>query len=258
MIRRAILIGNNSGHSAPTVLKGVDKDLINYRNYLKSGIGGGWLTESEVVILHNCSKREILSTIRNCYADYSFVVFSGHGFINSNDNLTYICTSDGYLSEYDLKTRMSKQTLILDCCREISVMENFTGDVAQSFEKGGRTALASVYRTIINARQKFDLALANSSEGMFTGYACLTDQFSGDYPNSGGVFSSALITAGMQFGSKDNYNTWLPVRAAFKNAAKIMSSDPFSPQNPDYMTYPATMQLTHPFALTNKLQRIIW
>lgn len=257
MIRKAILIGNNTGYKASTFLKGVTKDLENYRNYLVGGIGGGWV-QREIDILHNKSKRDILSAIKSCYADYSFVVFSGHGFVNSRDGLTYICVEDGFISEDELNTYLDKQTLILDCCREESTVSNFIGDTGEYFEKAERTAIAGV-RQIVNARAKFDNALAVSNQGRFTGYACLTDQLSGDNPTSGGVFSSALLRAGLNFGSKnsDRY-TWLAIKAAMEHASSLISSNPFSTQQPEYLMVPGNMSITYPFALTNQIQRTVW
>ncbi len=259
MTRKALLIGNNTGYQAPTFLKGVNKDLINYSSYLKSGIGGAWVGNTEIKILHNQSRKTILAAIKACQADYSFVVFSGHGYINSRDGLTYICVSDGHISEDELNTYLYRRTLILDCCREISVTEGFIGDIGESFEKGGLSSILGVRRTIKNPRQKFDNALAASSRGYFTGYACLTDQLSGDNPLLGGVFSSALIRAGIYFGSKDSYDyTWMAIKAAVQEANFNIGSDPFSSQQPEYVITPSNMNPTYPFALTNQILRNQW
>ena len=260
MRRRAILIGNNTGYRAPTFLKGVTKDLVNYRDYLKGGIGGAWEQYSEIKILHNQGRSKILSAIKGCHGDYSFVVFSGHGFVNSKDGLTYVCAADGYVSEDELNTYLGRQTLILDCCREASSMENFLGDIGESFEKGGPSrGISGIRRTIVNPRQKFDSAISASSKGCFTGYACLTDQLSGDNPSSGGVFSSALIRAGLDFGKDNSYEySWMAIKAAVQHAGNYIYTDPFTTQEPEYSMRPSNMELTCPFALTNKIQKNRW
>ena len=235
MRRRAILIGNNTGYRAPTFLKGVTKDLVNYRDYLKGGIGGAWEQYSEIKILHNQGRSKILSAIKGCHGDYSFVVFSGHGFVNSKDGLTYVCAADGYVSEDELNTYLGRQTLILDCCREASSMENFLGDIGESFEKGGPSrGISGIRRTIVN-------------------------QLSGDNPSSGGVFSSALIRAGLDFGKDNSYEySWMAIKAAVQHAGNYIYTDPFTTQEPEYSMRPSNMELTCPFALTNKIQKNRW
>jgi hypothetical protein len=252
MTRKAILIGNNTGYQAPTFLKGVDFDLRNYYGYLQSGVGGGWNKDLEIKVLHNKGRRDILSAINTCFADYSFVVFSGHGYIDSSDGLTRICVSDGIITEDELNTQLTRQTLILDCCREVTRISKGLGD---AFEKAeGRTLSegGQVGRRIIDARKKFDAALSASSAGIFTGYACSVDETSGDNPTMGGVFSTALLNVGKRFGSVDRDKISLTIRKATIAASQNVTNDPFSNQIPTHKTNPQKMELTAPFAITNK------
>lgn len=252
--RKAILIGNNTGYNAPTFLRGVDKDLVNYHNYLTSDVGGQWNGTEEIKILHNKGRTEIIREIEKCFAYYSFVVFSGHGYINSYDGLTYICVNGGIICESELSTHLRKQTLILDCCREVtSLSKSFTGDI---LSEGGEV-ISGTKRRIINARDKFDNALASSSDGLFTGYACLVDQLSGDNPSAGGVFSSTLIRIGSRFGNlSPEKGWWLPVKETVEIVKKELESN-FTDQVPDWkITKP--MNLTHPFAVTNQQLKNLW
>lgn len=249
--RRAIIIGNNTGYRAPVFLKGVDKDLFNYNNFLRSDAGGAWL-QSEIKILHNCGRREIISTINKCNADYSFVVFSGHGFINSKDGLTYVCVNNGYIDETELDTGINKQTLLLDCCREVSA------GLGESFEKGDIIQKRQTIRKIFSPRRKFDRALELSGNGQFTGYACEVDETSGDNLTMGGIYSSALLKIGRLFGLRDQTKRdWLPIRIAHNYAAKKISMNPFTNQTPSHIVIPKSMKLTHPFAVSN-LKRSLW
>jgi hypothetical protein len=254
--RKALLIGNNTGYNAPVFLNGVDHDLRNYRSYLQSSAGGEW-REDEIIILHNSNARDIKTAVTRSATDYTLVVFSGHGFYYSNHDLTYVCASDGYVSEDELNTNVNRQTLILDCCREVSdivegrAYSNLTGDVEKALNYG---RMGDV-RVINNSRIKFDDALRQSNTGKFTGYACLINQTSGDNPNSGGVFSTALINTGQRFASLDNRTgNWLQVRDAVNNTANDLTSNPFTNQRPNHKTNPLAMNLTHPFAITNQLQ----
>jgi len=202
-------------------------------------------------IFHNKGREEIIAAIDECFGDYSFVVFSGHGFLNEGDGKTYICVADGYISEDELDTLLEKQTLILDCCREYDNLsesfESFLGDIVKS----EITKAFSTTRRIINARNKFERALNESTNGKFVGYACLVNQTSADNPQSGGLFSTALLYAGIKFGLKDRNKFWLPIRKATRDAIRILSNDPFTEQIATYITVPPDMELTHPFALTN-------
>lgn len=249
--RKAIIIGNNIGYKASAFLKGVDRDLVNYNFYLKSDIGGAW-QQSEIKILHNRGRSEVLSAIRNCIADYSFVVFSGHGFISSRDGLTYLCVNNNFIDETELDTGLKKQTLLLDCCREVSF------GLGESFEKGDVIQKQLLARRILNPRRKFDNALELSSNGQFTGYACEVDETSGDNSIMGGVYSSALLKMGKEFGSKDQpKRNWLPIRVAHNNASTSISNNPFTTQTPSHLVIPETMKLTHPFAVSN-LKKNLW
>jgi len=259
MKRKAIIIGNNIGYKAPKILKGVDYDLINYYKYLISDIGGEWYGDKykypEIEILHNKGKNDIIAAIRNCDADFSFVVFTGHGFIHSKDNLTYICVSDGFLSENDLDTLVEKQTLILDCCREIESLNEGT-EAFSELVKSDSLRLFSSERTIINAREKFNNGLSASDDGCFTGYACLIDQTSSDNPTSGGIFSSALLKTGKDFGSRDRDHSQLTIRNAAQRTINTLNRNPFTDQVPTYLMNPSSMKLTHPFAITNISRRL--
>ncbi|NOU46961.1 MAG: caspase family protein, partial [Bacteroidales bacterium] len=250
-------------------LKGVDHDLKNYKEYLTSNVGGAWYgndySTSEIQILKNEKKDVIISAIKNSNADFTFVVFTGHGFLYSKNDLTYICLSDGYLSEHDLITSAKRRVLILDCCRESEDMsESFLGDGGKisksrdslSFYSNSKVLEINTSRSVIHSRAKFDLALQLSNEGQFTGYACLIDQTSGDNPTSGGAFSSELINTGKNFGSIDRKDFWLPIRRAVNETIKTLKDDIFTDQIPTYITTPINMDLTHPFAITNMLNII--
>lgn len=289
MTRKAIIIGNNTGHGASKFLAGVTLDLQNYRDYLISAGGGSWnfttLGNTEVKILENANRATILAEIRNCNADYSFVVFTGHGYMKSKDELTYICVADGEISEDELRTASSKQSLILDCCREKEfVVENkayvnaagktsrqlftinesakmftlknsydngtFDLNKSKSLEKNIRGTTSG--RIITNARNKFDNALIWTSAGIFKGYACSVDETSGDNPTAGGIFSTAFINEGKKFSNVDNSSAeTLAIRDAFIRTQTTLELDPLNLQKPAFITDPRGMIFTAPYAITN-------
>ncbi len=257
MTRKAIIIGNNTGYNATTFLSGVNRDLNNYPRYLKNNVGGAWY-DFEIEIIHNKGRQTIINAIRQCNTDYSFVVFSGHGFINQADGLTYICVDGNYICETELKTNSLKQSLILDCCRteeSISEIAGAFGDVSSHFEKGGQVhRLSEAQKRIIrNARNKFDYALSKADYGQFRGYACSVGQTSGDNPSLGGVFSTALMKEGIKFSKINKEKYWMTIREAVNKTIATLENDPFTSQIPTYMTIPDSIRKTAPFAITNNL-----
>lgn len=256
MVRKAIIIGNNTGKGAPNYLGGVNHDLINYQAYLKSRAGGEWyqtIQFSEIDVAYNLNRNEILQKIRNCNADYSFVVFTGHGFVNSKDGLTYVCVNDNYISEDELMTSCYKRTLILDCCREKTTMsEGYSGlsGVQNKATISELNKLASQGFSVVDSRKKFDKALSESSYGAFTGYSCLIDQFSGDNPSSGGLFSTELMKTGYRFALRPNlYSEVLPIKNAVDQVVTTFKSNPLTKEQTP--TFKTSIQLTAPFAITN-------
>lgn len=78
MNRYALLFGNTNG------LKGVQKDLYNFKKFLMSDIGGAWY-EKEIFVKENVSKSWLLENIeilRKAKLDYLIIYFSGHGGLN--------------------------------------------------------------------------------------------------------------------------------------------------------------------------------
>ena len=255
IIRKAIIIGNNTGYCAPTYLGGVDKDMTNYVSYLMSDVGGKW-DGKEIQILQNEKRAKIIDAINRCTADYAFVVFSGHGFYDQQSGLTHICVSDQYVSENELLAVSERQTLIMDCCREVSnvsestrVFNNLSGDIMEKGEFGGR--ISGIGRQILNSRNKFDQALVQSSTGNCIGFACLVGQPSGDNPSNGGIFSSALIKVGKRFGENDNSNgVWLSIKNSIDQVNLDLAKNRFTTQQAEFKTT-FGMRQSHPFAITN-------
>jgi hypothetical protein len=259
----AIIIGNNSGRNATNHLEGVNWDLKNYQNYLKDDIGGKW-QDAEIVVLHNKTSAEIKATIdrvRNFNWDYTLVVFTGHGYINARDKLTYLCVSDGDISENDLQTQCPKQTQIFDCCRSVEYVSESSNFSGQNLAKGGTIGFvqANTHRRVItDARNKFETAINNSDKGICKAYSCIEGQTSGDNPNSGGVFSTALLKVGYDFGSRDRSDGyWLPIREAVEETKNKLKRDRLTTQIPSFVSFPPNMRNTHPFAITNKTN-LIW
>lgn len=118
MKRKALLIGD-SGYD-DDYLNGVEYDLENYKNFLKSLRGGAWY-DKEISILSNKSKNVILNeikAIKEAKYDLVFVVFAGHGCYDSNKQCRKLSIGiyDETIYEEELWNLAQRQVLILDSC----------------------------------------------------------------------------------------------------------------------------------------------
>lgn len=92
-------------------------------------------------------------------SDYSFVVFSGHGWINTDeDNTQYLEVADGDISINVLITDADRQTILIDSCR------GFLSPLMESFEKGLSGAVRT-YSSTTSTRTHFKFVSAKSRRG---------------------------------------------------------------------------------------------
>ena len=112
MRRKALLIAHPGIGEDPML--GVFNDVKRYERFLCSPIGG-FLKDDEIAVLKQPDAKEVLSAVEWAKdADYSVVVFSGHG--SRPRMVTMISLGDDELAAPKLKTG-ERQTIILDCCR---------------------------------------------------------------------------------------------------------------------------------------------
>jgi hypothetical protein len=121
MQRRAFLIGGDY-KNPDNVLSGVRDDILAWKRFLMSSIGGCWY-ENEIMDLSGQSKAQILETIQEGRSiDYSLVFFSGHGYL-AKDRFGFSVTmtllnDDIEMSERELNSGSPWCMQIFDCCRK--------------------------------------------------------------------------------------------------------------------------------------------
>jgi hypothetical protein len=119
--RKALLIGCPGRPGTNNYLGGVARDLTNYNRFLDSPLGGWWYS-SEIVTLDDppaSTVRAAMQTLKS--ADYSLVLFSGHGYVTSDRRSTIVCLrGDEEMDSMELRAGADKHTLILDCCRVVA------------------------------------------------------------------------------------------------------------------------------------------
>lgn len=116
MNRKALIIACDNTASGP--LKGPQKDYENLRTFLEKREGGLWY-DREIDYLLNPTIKMVQDKINQMDADYTFVVFSGHGGTNLQDGQQYVELTDGDLYVGELITKANRQTILIDSCRTL-------------------------------------------------------------------------------------------------------------------------------------------
>lgn len=196
MKRAALLIGGLDED-----LIGVEADLGNFQAFLRSPAGGAW-NASELTILRNPGALQVdvhLSLLKS--ADYSFVVFAGHG--DHHDGSTRVQLKEGVVISADkLKVGAPKHTLVVDCCRIVTRRTNIA--VEALLEKAESAGLAPSV-----ARAAFDAEVTKCSGGLVTMYSCAVGEGAGE-GSDGGYYSRSLVDGARNWarasrGTGDNY-----------------------------------------------------
>ncbi len=219
MKRRALIIYCDDTESGK--LSGPPFDNQHYRSFLTSNLGGRW-EESEILSLRNPKAAEVLKAVREFLngADYTFTIFTGHGFLNSDDNnIQYLEVLDSDISILTLKTLSKRQTLIIDACRGFfspseailkgfsEVYEHFTGDA---------------YST----RQIFNNAILRAEEGWTILYAASRNETALDTDN-GAAYLLSLLRIAENWEDVDKRNNIIDLKVTH-NYAKTYLAENFN------------------------------
>lgn len=188
--RKALIIGSPDAFE---YLPGVELDVRDLKKFLCSPMGGAWL-ESELIVLKNPKRSEVLAAMEQCSsANYSFVSFSGHGEHHKghalDETVVYLTENDKmYVSEINPKN--SRHFILVDACRKVVQVL-----LRDSFEVMNKAfAARKVELDWVTARRLFDAAVTASAEGRIVAYSCEINQAAGEN-EKGGVFTQHLISA---------------------------------------------------------------
>jgi hypothetical protein len=247
MKRKALLIGGPGMRGRDNYLPGVEKDLANYGAFLKTPLGGTWQPE-EINSLLSPSKDEVntaIGALKN--VDYSFVVFTGHGFHGKSADETHVELRPGVeMNSIHLRTGAPKHTLILDCCRVVS-KERITEALVK--------AAADRQLVTLNpseCRKYFDLRISRCAKGLVVIHACGKDETATENENNGGYYSHELIRGAINWRNEKNIDTSdsLSIRSivrAHEGAADRVKKLTGGRQNPE-IDKPRT-EIHFPFAV---------
>jgi hypothetical protein len=186
MERRALIIFCDNTESGS--LSGPYRDYINFKNFLTSNLGGDW-EEDEILPLRNPTKREVFDSIINFLdgADYTFTIFSGHGFMDRPGGKQFVELLDDSISILQLRTSAKRQTLIIDACRGFEsdhrTEQKTFGDIYEGF--AGPTS----------TRVIFDKAVMAAEQGLTVLYAASENETALDTPSGAAYLLSLLEVA---------------------------------------------------------------
>jgi hypothetical protein len=205
---------------------GIEKDVDNFIDYLKSNKGGAWY-DDEILPLKNKNKDTILSAIneaRNKY-DYMFVVFSGHGNYFEPLSARRLYTNENkYFFETELQGLAPKQLVIIDSCAGIT-QRLFESDTTKSFAAESIED-KSLYRYV------YENLISNCPAQSIVLYSCENGEESQDSGN-GGLYAYNLIKA-----AKNSVNrlNCLDAHTISKPIVTQMAKSLFKRQNPTYIS----------------------
>ena len=246
MNRKMLLIANPGPPDDPEhYCEGVNVDVQAYLDFFCSPLGGGWY-EFEIKVLKypSCAKvRSALTELR--WADYSMIVFCGHGYSNQYDETILELRKDEELPASELRGPCAKRTIILDCCRKKWAPIKEPLMESRAFELSHAKGLS-----LPEARRFYEEKIAAADSGLVVMYACALGEVAGDDSQKGGYYSYSLRRAALEWA--DQYHTCadaLDVASAHTRAsiyAGGLSADHQHPQ----IEKPRTRGTLFPFAVT--------
>jgi len=188
MTRKALIISNPGEKGDENYCEGVNIDVANYKQFLTSPLGGLWLN-TEITHLDRPKTNDVIREITSlANIDYTFFVFSGHGYFSPKVDTTVLELRKGEeISSLEFRANANKRTVILDCCRKV-VKEAI-------LEKAFAAKAARIIPHLRpdQCRKYFDYEIAKCSKGIVIGYACKRDEVAGDSQSRGGYYSYGIL-----------------------------------------------------------------
>jgi len=241
MIRRALIIYCDNTYSGK--LPGPIKDEENYTKFLTSYLGGEWYA-GEIRSLNNPTKLRIEETIQKFLngADYTFIIFSGHGCINQLDNnLQYFEVADGNISIRKLITDAKRQTIIADSCRgfEKFISEEMTKAILET----------KMFSTGLSTRNLFNSEVLSAEAGLSILYSSSEDQSAIDSEN-GGVYLLSLLAIAKEWGNRYSNEFSIDLKTVHNLTIEYLNQNFNTIQVP--VIEPEKRTKYFPFAVKNK------
>jgi len=220
VIRSALIIG-----SPDDQIQGVYDDMHNYRRFFESASGGGWHPH-EITTLECPSSSQVKEHLAGMKrADYSIVIFAGHGYYSTARRCTMLeLRKNDQIEDYALKVGAPKHTLVIDACRVV---------VQDKIMKAAMESLVARSDTsdLAGSRLLFENAVRASAAGLAAMYSCSVNETAGDIAGTGGRYSSSLLGASEEW-AKSSRGGVLSVSDAHDRAIRLTVLHSGGRQNP--------------------------
>ena len=240
MKKRALLIGAPGGINSQ-FLNGVAADLHYMKKHLISPQGGGW-RDNEIITLKNATLKQIKSTFNELDADYTIILFSGHGSTDKyRRRLLHLTNGESLVDTFFLKLHSSRLLVLVDACRVFSPAINGFGtlsDEAYSHFEGN-------YLQLEYARRVYNNWIRNTSPGKVIIHS--TDHLNSALDmGTGGLFTSTLLGYATNFKPIGKKCSGFDIISIGNKAALTISKNGYS-QRPTIVHKEGNIKL--PFAL---------
>lgn len=247
MKRRALIIFCDNTKSGE--LFGPPCDNLHFRKFLRSNLGGAWKEDSEILSLNNPSSTKVIKAVKEFLngSDYTFTVFSGHGFLNTDENRhQFIELSDESISILNLRTTAKRQALIIDACRGFY-------SPSQELLKSLDEKYFSMDGISPSTRKIFDDAVIRADEGLTILYAASKNQTALDTDKGAAYLTSLLKVAERWENKESESNMVMDLMVAHNHAAKYLTNNFETIQNPSMNQ--EKRKIYFPFAVKLKSQK---
>ena len=253
MKRKAVLI-ESSNVTGETDLPGARVDVENWKNFLKSDLGGSW-TDSEIVTLHKPLSAAVENELKLAADCYCFVAFSGHGTDGA------VVLNPGYTSfpVSQLKPAVDRATVIVDSCRGITPAQRVsfiktatafaneaqTELVAKNALEEGRATVFASHDSIYNRSTNFSMrqnnwekAIKDSAKGIVEMLSCAKGQGAGEDPSAGGYYTSLLLQSAAKWLERTTTSKVHSTKEAHDHAASLLPAQQTPEYRPSWLAFP--------------------
>jgi hypothetical protein len=242
MIRRALLIsGETTIVPGFKDLPGTLVDLHNYKVFLESNLGGNW-DPTEIHTLNSPYLQDIKDEVNDFLngADYTFVVFSGHGGTNRlHNNLVYLTLFNEQVPLTVLRSNAPRQAMLIDACRDYD-------DIEPIMRRTNMLLEARNFSTGPSTRGLFESAVKECSEGIIPLYASKENESAG-CDSRGSFYLNSLIAVARRWANQNRTNTKFPLDEAHDLTYAYMIDNYVSGQHPEIEA--GKRRLHFPFAV---------
>ena len=227
MKRKMLIIANPGERDAENYCEGVNQDVTRYQCFFTSIQGGAWKSD-EIKTLICPEPWEValaLSELKS--AEYSMVIFCGHGYSRKNGTTMVEPYKDCDYDSNNFNQGAERHTVILDCCRV--VYEPVSESVLNHYEFRASSDHSAALQ---HARDVFDDAVRRCPSGLVVLYACSKGETAGDNEETGGVYSHALRSAALQLSKTLSASKTESVVRVHNDAAQAVRHETGGHQNP--------------------------